>query len=149
MDVLGNRLKTAAIQKCFRVEFERMPLTAAKRKGYFLKSLYFINICALLTGMVIVNTKQDAGVFQCDSITVEFGNEIWEDAISLTPDGEIDRAVLVFSYFNGVYKRNGTHDGRPVYVSVFTCTLVIYYFYSSFIFMFLTRTFLYAFSLSD
>jgi len=40
--------------------------------------------------------------------------DIWQDAIVVTDSGEmLQPADLIYSYFNGVYKRNGTHDGLP------------------------------------
>mmetsp|Transcript_8257 Transcript_8257/g.17580 ORF Transcript_8257/g.17580 Transcript_8257/m.17580 type:complete len:512 (+) Transcript_8257:1-1536(+) len=117
MDVFGKRMRTAATQKCFRVEFERYPFSASRRKGIFLKTLYFFNIIGLLSGMAIINMKQNRGDYYCNSISVTFGNEIWEDAIILTPEGKIENSVLVFSYFDGVYKKSGEmHNRRPVYV---------------------------------
>ena len=43
------------------------------------------------------------GDYHCDSIFVNFGSEIWEDAVVLNENGGIDRMDLIYSYFNGVY----------------------------------------------
>ncbi len=110
-------MRTATTQKCFRVEFDRYPFSSSRRKGIFLRTLYFLNIFGLLSGMAIINMKQNRGDYYCNSITVTFGNEIWEDAIILTAEGNIESSVLVFSYFNGVYKKSDEmHNRRPVYV---------------------------------
>ncbi len=81
----------------------------------FLKSLYFLNMCALLGGMVYVSMSQQSGYYHCEEIFVIFGDEIWEDALVIGSSG-MEEKVLLYSYFNGLYRRNGTENGLPVYV---------------------------------
>lgn len=58
----------------------------------------------MLAGLIIVTTNQVTGRYYCDSITVAFGDDIWEDAMVVTDLGEVKSQVLLFSYFNGVYR---------------------------------------------
>lgn len=81
----------------------------------FLKSLYFLNMCALLGGMVYISMSQTRGDYHCEEIFVVFGDDIWEDALVMGSSG-IEEKVLLYSYFNGHYRRNGTENGLPVYV---------------------------------
>ncbi|KAL7535670.1 hypothetical protein ACHAXR_006658 [Thalassiosira sp. AJA248-18] len=116
IDVFGKRLKYAALSKCFRAEFDKQPFALRKRMNKFLKGAYFLNFCALVIGMVWVTVKQKQGAFYADSITVTFGDQVWNDAIVTWDTGAVETRILLFSYFNGVYRYNGTqHDGRPVY----------------------------------
>ena len=69
-----------------------------------------------MAGMTIIRAKQDRGDYFCSSISVYFGDEIWDDAIVTNSTGGEERMTLMFAYFNGVYVKNGTRDGRPVYV---------------------------------
>jgi hypothetical protein len=91
----------------------------------FMKVLYFINLILMMAGMIMVSLNQSRGKYHADSITVTFGNDVWENAyVKVSPDGNrgtnttngYDEMVLVYSWFNGVYKREGMHDRRPVYV---------------------------------
>lgn len=60
--------------------------------------------------------RQRKGDYYCDSITVNFGDDIWENAIALNSTGGVEEYDLIYSYFNGVYEKNSTDaDGRPIY----------------------------------
>jgi len=70
--------------------------------------------------MIFVSTRQNSGYFQCSSITVDFGDAVWEDPIIVIPGlpEAVTTFTLVFSYFNGVYVQDGTVEGRPRYVEM-------------------------------
>src|SRR5210317_2240311 len=73
----------------------------------------------LLAGMIFVTIRQSHGYFQCQSITVIYKEEIWEESFVRMPGEDAKEMVLIYPYFNGVYKQDGTsHDGRPVYVEM-------------------------------
>mmetsp|Transcript_11949 Transcript_11949/g.25217 ORF Transcript_11949/g.25217 Transcript_11949/m.25217 type:complete len:574 (+) Transcript_11949:205-1926(+) len=117
IDVFGKHLKIASTRKYFRVEFNRVPFGLRKMTSLFLKGLYFLNLAGMLAGLIMVTTNQVTGRYHCDSITVAFGDDIWDDAMVVTDSGEVKSQVLLFSYFNGVYRRGKTtQDGRPVYI---------------------------------
>ena len=113
MDVLGKRMKRATLKKCFRVEFPRRN-GKGKRFSYCLKALYFFNLIVLLCLLTVISVRQSQGYYNSKSVTVTFGNHIWEDAVVIDEKGY--ETMLVYSFFNGVYKQNGTQDGRPIYV---------------------------------
>eukprot|EP00581_Thalassiosira_minuscula_P019092 CAMPEP_0183727618 /NCGR_PEP_ID=MMETSP0737-20130205/25966_1 /TAXON_ID=385413 /ORGANISM="Thalassiosira miniscula, Strain CCMP1093" /LENGTH=519 /DNA_ID=CAMNT_0025959303 /DNA_START=53 /DNA_END=1609 /DNA_ORIENTATION=+ len=113
-DVFGKKMKRASTRKCFRAEFEKLPFARRKKVSIFVKVLYIINLCAMMIGLTIISLKQHSGEFQCGSISVVFDDHIWENALVNSPDG-VEEMDLIYSYFNGVYVKNGTHDGRPVY----------------------------------
>eukprot|EP00579_Thalassiosira_antarctica_P007523 CAMPEP_0201903964 /NCGR_PEP_ID=MMETSP0902-20130614/55751_1 /ASSEMBLY_ACC=CAM_ASM_000551 /TAXON_ID=420261 /ORGANISM="Thalassiosira antarctica, Strain CCMP982" /LENGTH=287 /DNA_ID=CAMNT_0048438033 /DNA_START=945 /DNA_END=1808 /DNA_ORIENTATION=- len=114
-DILGKHLRLAASAKCFRAEFEKKPYFLRKKMTIFVKLIYLFNLLVFVAGMIYISVLQNEGYFQCSSITVTFGEDIWEHAWVPTPDGQLKRRILVYSYFNGHYKQNGTHAGRPVY----------------------------------
>ncbi|KAL9184898.1 hypothetical protein ACHAXT_002675 [Thalassiosira profunda] len=115
IDVLGNRLQKACTSPVFRQEFEKQKVKC-KKSDAVLKALYFLNLFGLVAGMVVVSTRQLSGHYQCNSITVNFNDEIWYPARALNVEtGQYEDWTLIFSYFNGVYEKNGTHAGRPVY----------------------------------
>lgn len=70
--------------------------------------------------MIIISGRQSSGYYQCNSITVRFGDEVWDEARVKRPDGTEQDLVLVYSYFNGVYVKDEsrTSEGRPVYVEM-------------------------------
>mmetsp|Transcript_688 Transcript_688/g.1137 ORF Transcript_688/g.1137 Transcript_688/m.1137 type:complete len:644 (-) Transcript_688:26-1957(-) len=118
MDVFGKRMKRATTRKCFAVEYTKLPFARRKKLSVFVKALYLINLGTLLVGMAIINFKQSRGDFYCASVSVHLGDHIWERAVIFNDNSTIveERMNLIFSYFNGVYSKNGTHDGRPMYV---------------------------------
>lgn len=116
-DVFGKRLKRASTRKCFRAEFEKLHFARRKKMTIFVKVVYAINFIALMTGMTWVSVKQIRGSYQCHSITVNFGDDIWENAIVLNSTGGVEEWDLIYSYFNGVYvKQQEIHDRRPIYL---------------------------------
>lgn len=115
LDILGNRLQTAASSKCFRVEFEKKPYFFRKKITIFSKFVYVFNLILFLAGMITITTLQKSGFFLCNSVTLEFGDDIWQRAWVEKSPGQYDTSVLVYSYFNGVYKHDGVYAGRPVY----------------------------------
>ena len=119
MDVLGTRLKRAALSKCFTRQFSKVPFALRKSKGRILKALYVFNLCAMLTGMAYITHEQVSGRFHPRSVSVAFGDQIWREAIvDNYSTGTIEKRNLIFSYFNGVYKRTDgvSKDGRQVYI---------------------------------
>ena len=117
IEVLGRRLQRACTARLFQTEWEKQKMGRNKRASVFLKSVYFVNLAAFLGGMLFVSIRQRSGYFQCSSITVDFGDAIWEDPIVVIPGipEPVTTFTLVFSYFNGVYVQDGTHEGRPLY----------------------------------
>ncbi len=90
-----------------------------RKRGFrhLLKAVYFINLASLLTGVIIIGEKQKSGDFRCNSVNVNFGDSVWENAIILDEEGQQNRtAPLVYSYFNGIYEMDGSHDGYPKFV---------------------------------
>ncbi len=82
----------------------------------FLKMLYFCNLALAIMGLTYIIMKQRSGDYQATSITVTFGEELWEKAVVENVTGGFYEHDLIFSMFNGVYVQSGGHDGRPVYV---------------------------------
>ena len=121
MDVFGKRVKKASTRKCFRSEFEKLPFARRKKMTVFVKALYIINFCLLMVGLSLITQKQLDGAYQCTSITVSLTDDVWESVVYLntTQKGEQQEVIfpanLIYSYFNGVYVKNGTHAGRPRY----------------------------------
>ena len=119
LSVFGRHLKQASLWGCFRREVEKLPLSERRGKmTQFVSALYLVNFCTMMAGMAIISRRQSSGCYTCASITVRFSDEIWENAFVLnSTTGRVDngRFYLIYSYFNGKYVVNGTHDGRSVY----------------------------------
>ena len=145
LDILGNTIQTAASSKCFRVEFvsrelsmllfffvpldvhtvhsslplqEKKPYSFRKKITIFSKFLYVFNLILFLVGMITISILQKSGFFLCNSVKVEFGDDVWQRAWVQQSSGQYETSVLVYSYFNGVYKRDGVYAGRPVYTEM-------------------------------
>lgn len=118
LDILGNTLQTAASSKCFRVEFEKKPYFFRKKITIFSKFLYVFNLILFLAGMITITTLQKSGYLLCNSIMVEFGDDVWQRAWVQQSSGQYETSVLIYSYFNGVYKQDGVYAGRPVYTEM-------------------------------
>lgn len=70
-----------------------------------------------MVGLTLVTRKQCLGAYQCTSITVTLPDDIWEHVLYLNSTGGevVLPCNLDYSYFNGVYVKNGTYAGRPRY----------------------------------
>lgn len=105
--IVGKRLRQAANKKCFRTELERRPYPFRKKMTIFTKVSYIMHLnlifeftCSLhwqfvyvfnfiffISGVMFIASMQIRGLFQCNSITVTFGEQIWKRAYVETPDG--------------------------------------------------------------
>ena len=98
---------------------DKLVLTRYQRKircRFLLKVIFFMNLALLLIGIIAIGDKQDRGVYLCNSVTVIFGDHVWENALvknKTDPAQSPYETTLVYSYFNGIYKLNGTFDGYP------------------------------------
>jgi len=107
INVLGNRMQRACTAPPFKMEFEKQKVSCRKSE-VFLRTLYFLNFCALMAGMIVVSVRQDNGYYQCKSISVTFGDDVWKPAMALNiTSGKYEEWTLAYSYFNGVYEREG------------------------------------------
>ena len=113
-DVLGKTLRNACAGPSFHVEFSKKPYYFRKKMTIFVKLLYIFNLLVFMGGTVAIAALQRMGRFQVGSVTVTFGEQIWEHALV---EGSEQEEVLVYSYFSGVYEQEGsqTQDGRPIY----------------------------------
>ena len=117
MDVFGKRMKVSSTRKCFRSQFDKLPFNRRKKMTIFVKSVYIINLALLMAGLTVTTVRQHQGVYHCHSLTVQLGNDIWQDSLVFnSTTGEMTKQNLIYSYFNGVYIKNGTVNGRPIYV---------------------------------
>lgn len=115
--MLSTTLKEATTRRYFSTDFKQTKLGRSGKASCFFMFVYFFNLCGLLSGMIYVSVKQSRGDFQCESISVNFNEDIWEKAIVKLPNDEYEKRILVYSYFSGVYVQDDTsHDGRPVYI---------------------------------
>ena len=89
---------------------------------WILKATYFFNLAFLLGGTILVGTRQDAYVYHCNSVSVAFGDQVWETAyVTNQTDihGPPEERTLVYSYFNGIYKITGRDIlGYPIYTEM-------------------------------
>jgi hypothetical protein len=69
--------------------------------------MYFLNGIVLLAGLTYISVKQGHGGYRCKTITVSFNEEVWEGATVINKDGSIEERLLIYPYFNGVYKEEG------------------------------------------
>eukprot|EP00804_Cyclotella_cryptica_P003412 CCRYP_018561-RA/>CCRYP_018561-RA protein AED:0.21 eAED:0.21 QI:122/0.81/0.75/1/0.54/0.58/12/0/862 len=100
-------------------------LCRRKKKIHFrwiLKAAYFINLAGLLTGTIIVGENQKKGHYHCESVSVMFGDQVWQNAYVTNwtdPSHAFQKETLVYSYFNGVYRITDTDSrGYPVYTEM-------------------------------
>ena len=129
MEVLGIRMQRATMTPYFHTPFQREKgnLGLKWKTRTLLKTLYFINLAVFITCMVVVTGRQISGYYQCQRITALWGDKIWRKAIVMWPQdslqyppGLVERMVLAYDYFDGVYVKDGsrTVNGRPVYIEM-------------------------------
>lgn len=100
-------------------------LRRRKKKWSFrwiLKAAYFFNLALLIAGTQLLGARQTEFYFHCQSVSVTFGDEVWENAYvtnHTNPSLETKQRTLIYSYFNGVYKITGRNDfGYPIYTEM-------------------------------
>mmetsp|Transcript_7622 Transcript_7622/g.16602 ORF Transcript_7622/g.16602 Transcript_7622/m.16602 type:complete len:508 (+) Transcript_7622:542-2065(+) len=120
VDVMGKHIRNATSSTYFHIEFQKRPFFFRRKMTIFTKLIYVFNLVLFLGGVLAIGVMQRDGYFQCKSVTVTFGEDIWEKAFVEISPGQYDHMVLVYSYFNGVYMQEGKerHEGRPVYREV-------------------------------
>ena len=116
MSVLSKRMKDATNRKYFQIEFNKSKFGQGRKLSIFLKGIYFINMFGLLAGMIVVTLRQKAGHYTCSEITAKLPDMLWENGVVRLPGGGYEEMILNYPYFNGVYRQEGSHDRRPVYV---------------------------------
>eukprot|EP00804_Cyclotella_cryptica_P006488 CCRYP_012786-RC/>CCRYP_012786-RC protein AED:0.10 eAED:0.10 QI:1112/0.72/0.91/1/0.81/0.83/12/549/753 len=109
----------------------------------FIRLIYFLNVGLMIAGLSVLMVQQTHGYYRCKSFSIQFGDETWEDAWVELDNGNMEKRLLVYSHFNGIYVdviqsraiarflpvsahhlqplhllylENGTHDGKPRYV---------------------------------
>ena len=83
-----------------------------------IRLIYFLNAAIILFGLAYITTNQANGRYRCSKITVLFDDEIyWENAIVRHHDGSIEERLLMYPYFNGIYRGELHH--RELFVQPF------------------------------
>jgi len=90
-------------------------IASKSRPNYVARFIYFMNAVIIVAGLAFVTITQDNGSYRCETINVLFSEEIWEKA-NVIHEGSIKQQLLIYSYFNGLYREDGTHHGYPKYV---------------------------------
>ena len=111
----GRSLRKATKRKHYFEDSGKRTHALKKWVKRFIRFVYCFNAGAMIGGLTWVMIKQDFGDYRCKSITVEFGDDYWEEAFVKLENSTLEKRVLIYSHFNGIYKENGTHDGRPKY----------------------------------
>ena len=115
--ILGEKLR-GATDKVHALEVNKSasPKSSKKRRlwRFFTpKLLYLLNFLIVFVPFVTIMIRQKIGLYGCKSITVNFiDDETW---VGARVEGESYTRELFYSSFNGVYKRNGTHNKYPRY----------------------------------
>ena len=74
----------------------------------FIRLVYFLNTCLGIIYLTYLTIKQQGGSYRCTKILVAFGDEVWENAYVTTDEnGQIERRLLIYSHFNGIYEEDG------------------------------------------
>lgn len=100
-----NLVSSPLFRQCVLIALARAQL--ANTVLYFdqiVRFVYFLNAAVVLIGLGIITVAQKQGRFRCNTVTVLFSEEIWQDAHVLLDDGSIEDRLLIYSYFNGNYK---------------------------------------------
>lgn len=81
----------------------------------FIRFIYIFNICLGVALLTFATIKQREGAYRCNTVHVDFGDAVWEEAY-VTTGVEKGKRLLLYSHFNGIYEEEGRHDGKPMYI---------------------------------
>jgi len=79
-------------------------IASNKRTNIVVRFIYFLNAAIVIGGLIYLNVAQNNGNYRCNTVTVLFDEEYWENAYVMLEDGAIEERLLMYSYFNGIYK---------------------------------------------
>ena len=79
-------------------------IASNNRVNYIVRLIYFLNAAIVLIGLGYITHTQKDGHYRARSVSVLFEEVIWDDANVLLDDGSIETRLLIYSYFNGIYK---------------------------------------------
>ncbi|KAL7516968.1 hypothetical protein ACHAWX_001938 [Stephanocyclus meneghinianus] len=107
----GHILKSATEHGCQLVCKKSRDHTNFKAwMNRFIRLIYFLNAGLMVAGLSILMVKQNNGEYRCKSFSVYFGDDSWEDAWVELDNGDMEKRLLVYAHFNGIYV------GKPRYV---------------------------------
>ena len=75
------------------------------------RGMYYLNAIVLLSGVVVISSKQLDGDYRCRKMMVTFEEVIWEEANVILPNNTEAR-LLIYSWFNGIYEEEGLFGGE-------------------------------------
>ena len=93
-NIIGKKLRIAAVAKCFRTKFDRKPYIFRKKMTIFVKFLYIFNLLTFTGGILALHIMQSNGKFQCNSVTVTFGEDVWEHAWTEISPGQYEKMYV-------------------------------------------------------
>jgi hypothetical protein len=83
--VFGKRMQRACMTNYFRAEFSQKRIGKKRYVSIMLKAMTFINISIMLALVINVTIQQTNGHYYQSSISVDFGNTIWDTAWAQKP----------------------------------------------------------------
>ena len=84
------------------------PFSSFQWTKCFIRSLYVFNMLFFGGCLTYFTVMQHGGEYRCQSVTVSFGDAVWENAFLDTENGTENR-LLIYSHFNGIYKGETQH----------------------------------------
>lgn len=83
-----------------------------------IRIIYYMNMAAMLAMLLYVNLTQNVGNYRCKSLSVTFGDEVWEGALVMHDGMDPEDRLLIYSHFNGIYVEGSRINGRPSYIEM-------------------------------
>ena len=68
--------------------------------------VYALNMCGFVIALIFFAHQQNKGAYRCNSFSVTFGDEMFENAWVKLDNGTWAERLLIYSHFNGIYKEN-------------------------------------------
>lgn len=113
---LGRKLRVAANNE-HHIECSAQSHGSRKWTKRFIRFIYLFNVALGIGALAYFSHQQQQGAYRCNSVTVSFGDAIWEDAYIVNGDGTTEKRLLLLSHFNGVYVETKPDINRkPRYV---------------------------------
>lgn len=101
--MLSRNASTPSVTMERRLSFSGL-IASNNRVNHFVRFIYFLNAAIILAGLAYIASEQHGGAYRASSINVIFNEEIWENARVQVGDDDIEKRLLVYSSFNGIYK---------------------------------------------
>ena len=98
----GSTLRVAT-NNAHHIEITQESHAFRSWSSLFIRFVYIVNVVLGMGALTYVAVDQYRGEYRCQSVSVSFGDAVWEEAF-VTIGNVTEKRLLIYSHFNGIYQ---------------------------------------------